>query len=320
MEKIANWRRWEIFLETIDGQKIATKKAIDKEKKWAINKEIVILKKLNKLWIQFVPQLLESWDWYFQYNYIEWKHFITEYRNSEKKRKNILINNLLEKVFELDKMGIIHWELIKPYTNILVWKNDDISIIDFERGKIEDFSWKNMRSFSQWLKNEWYINIQNLKKIWKTKTAPQIYKFLKEKIMKRNYLKIIVYSLFLIALDQLSKYLFYNLNIFSNNYFFTSLLNNWISWWIDVNNIIVVLISFLAIVSFVFLYKKRYISQIVLILLISGAIWNLIDRIFIWWVRDFINLHIWPVFNFADIYLSISMMLIIFEEFFKKKK
>jgi predicted Ser/Thr protein kinase len=192
MERIAKWRRWEIFLEIINNKKIATKKAIDNNKKGSINKEVVILKKLNRLKINFVPQLLDHGDWFFQYNYIEWEHFIKRYQKSNKKTRNILINNLLDKILILDQEWIIHWELIKPYTNILVWKKNNIFIIDFERGKVGDFSGKNMRSFSQWLKNEWYIEIKDLKKIWKMKSIKQIYNFLKYKIMKKHYFKIVL--------------------------------------------------------------------------------------------------------------------------------
>ena len=36
-------------------------------------------------------------------------------------------------------------------------------------------------------------------------------------------------------------------------------------------------------------------------LVAAGALGNLIDRIAFGWVRDFIDFHIWPVFNVADV-------------------
>ena len=38
---------------------------------------------------------------------------------------------------------------------------------------------------------------------------------------------------------------------------------------------------------------------------------NFIDRIFLGYVRDFISISIWPVFNFADIFSTIGVGLLI---------
>lgn len=48
-----------------------------------------------------------------------------------------------------------------------------------------------------------------------------------------------------------------------------------------------------------------------LILIISGGISNILDRVSFGCVIDFINLKIWPVFNLADIYITIGAMMII---------
>lgn len=49
-------------------------------------------------------------------------------------------------------------------------------------------------------------------------------------------------------------------------------------------------------------------------LILAGAVGNLIDRVRLGYVIDFINLQIWPVFNFADIYITLAVFLIIKEE------
>lgn len=57
-----------------------------------------------------------------------------------------LINEFIDKAYELDRLGIIHGELDRPMSNILV--NEDalrahtpcISFIDFERGYWQDYS------------------------------------------------------------------------------------------------------------------------------------------------------------------------------------
>jgi len=39
----------------------------------------------------------------------------------------------------------------------------------------------------------------------------------------------------------------------------------------------------------------------------------MIDRLFFGCVTDFIDLRIWPVFNFADIYITIGAMALLME-------
>ena len=52
-----------------------------------------------------------------------------------------------------------------------------------------------------------------------------------------------------------------------------------------------------------------------LFIIISGAMANIIDRLINGYVIDFIYVHInqfyWPAFNFADIYISIGIIMII---------
>jgi len=48
-----------------------------------------------------------------------------------------------------------------------------------------------------------------------------------------------------------------------------------------------------------------------LILLFAGVMGNLIDRVLFGYVRDFIDLKIWPVFNLADTYSTIGVAILI---------
>jgi signal peptidase II len=56
------------------------------------------------------------------------------------------------------------------------------------------------------------------------------------------------------------------------------------------------------------------------LLILAGAVGNLIDRIRLAKVIDFIDLKVWPVFNFADIYLSLAAVLIIWFYLLKGEK
>ena len=56
-----------------------------------------------------------------------------------------------------------------------------------------------------------------------------------------------------------------------------------------------------------------------LILVIGGAAGNLYDRFFYGYVVDFLDFLVWPVFNIADIFISIGIFLILVS-FFKTGK
>jgi len=54
------------------------------------------------------------------------------------------------------------------------------------------------------------------------------------------------------------------------------------------------------------------------ILVLAGAISNIIDRLYFGCVIDFINLKIWPVFNLADVFIIIGAIILILQ--IKKQK
>ncbi len=75
--------------------------------------------------------------------------------------------------------------------------------------------------------------------------------------------------------------------------------------------------SFLVFLS---ILTEKKIVCLGLCLISSGAIGNAIDRIYFGGVIDFIdifvyNLH-WPAFNFADIFITIGVILLLFENIF----
>lgn len=53
------------------------------------------------------------------------------------------------------------------------------------------------------------------------------------------------------------------------------------------------------------------IAWIALALQLGGAFGNLIDRIRLGYVLDFINFQVWPVFNFADAAITIGVVLLL---------
>lgn len=66
--------------------------------------------------------------------------------------------------------------------------------------------------------------------------------------------------------------------------------------------------------------KKDYYIKTVFSFILGGAISNLIDRMRLGYVVDFIDFQVWPVFNIADSAISIGMVLLFIRLFFKKEK
>lgn len=56
--------------------------------------------------------------------------------------------------------------------------------------------------------------------------------------------------------------------------------------------------------------KKPPIYSISLSLILAGALGNLIDRLFLGYVVDFLDFRIWPVFNVADSAITIGAILL----------
>jgi lipoprotein signal peptidase len=129
-----------------------------------------------------------------------------------------------------------------------------------------------------------------------------------------SYLKGGIWIGILFWIDLLTKYLFCDCWIGKDLWLFEPVVNHWISWWISASLYIVIPVSILWIVAFFWLWKKKYLSDIVLIFLLAWTLWNLFDRIFLWGVRDFISIWKFPVFNMADVYLTIGVIRLIIED------
>jgi signal peptidase II len=88
------------------------------------------------------------------------------------------------------------------------------------------------------------------------------------------------------------------------------------------NPLLFAVISSLAVVVILFIYftgydRIRLSEKIALLLIVSGAAGNLIDRVTEKHVIDFIDLRIWPVFNFADCCITAGVSLIAVLTFFR---
>ncbi|MBU0672705.1 MAG: signal peptidase II [Candidatus Margulisbacteria bacterium] len=65
---------------------------------------------------------------------------------------------------------------------------------------------------------------------------------------------------------------------------------------------------------------KNYVLQTGLAFVLGGSLGNLADRIFRAYVIDYLDITIWPVFNFADIMINVGVILIAFKLFAEEEK
>lgn len=119
--------------------------------------------------------------------------------------------------------------------------------------------------------------------------------------MKIN-IKLFFVFLFLISLDQIAKY-------FSTSPY----CNKNLAWNIPVSGEIFYILWILIMSYFLYLLikTKKYSEKIFLTVIFSGAVSNTIDRLRFGCVIDYVNLKIFPVFNLADIYITIGIFLLL---------
>ena len=156
------------------------------------------------------------------------------------------------------------------------------------------------------------------------------------KHFNKNITYLFFLFLLLVSFDQLTKDLvinklelyestnllpFLNFTFVVNYGFAFGFLNN-----PSLNQLVVSLVILSIIIYFLYLLIKTQDNtfRFSLVLILSGALGNFIDRIFRGFVIDFIDIYIakyhWPAFNFADSWITIGFMVLIFNILFLNKK
>lgn len=150
--------------------------------------------------------------------------------------------------------------------------------------------------------------------------------------MKKKYLYIILFIVGLVLIDQVSKLLVVNYLsdkiVLINNFFSLDYVKNTgAAFGFFSGNIFFLVLITLALVIYLIYELKQNIDKkfnlVFIILIISGAIGNLIDRVFRGFVVDFISFILFnnqmPVFNIADIFVTCGVAGLIFVIFKEEK-
>lgn len=145
---------------------------------------------------------------------------------------------------------------------------------------------------------------------------------------KKTYIKLLIIKLIviaiLVAIDLVSKLVFEKLylqgkldiTIIKGVISFTYVQNTGAAFSVlSEHTILLTIISLIFVVGFFaydyFTYSKNFFNTASFVLIVGGAIGNLIDRLFLSYVRDFIKFDFisFPIFNFADICLTFGLIL-----------
>ena len=144
---------------------------------------------------------------------------------------------------------------------------------------------------------------------------------------------------FIFIIDRISKIYVINLNnkflsseLYSSKFLNINLIwNEGIAFGLfsftqnNLYNLLTLIISIIIIVILKMILDSQGIKKYGLIIIFGGALGNLFDRIFYKAVPDFIDFHIeefhWFVFNVADIFITIGVIImILFEIIFNNQK
>lgn len=157
--------------------------------------------------------------------------------------------------------------------------------------------------------------------------------------MSSKYYRLIVVAGIIILLDQVTKLivldkmpLFHNIPVISGFFNLTHIHNPGGAFGFlstqtsNIQRLLFLFVSSLAIGLIFYFFKKTPREQTWLstgfALVFGGAIGNLIDRIRLGKVVDFLDFYIgdwhWPAFNVADSAVSIGMLIFLFHIFFKR--
>ena len=157
------------------------------------------------------------------------------------------------------------------------------------------------------------------------------------KSLSKNFFINLSFILLIFLFDRISKiYVIYLDNeLLGSEIFSSNFLNIYLIWNEGIAfglfsfneqfyyNIITLVIIIITLVILFFAIKSDGVEKIGFSMIFGGSLGNIFDRLYYSAVVDFIDFHInnihWFIFNIADIFISLGVIVLILLEFFKKK-
>ena len=156
--------------------------------------------------------------------------------------------------------------------------------------------------------------------------------------LKKNYIINLIIIITIFLLDRISKFyvIFKSETNLSSSLFTSKFLNINLIWNEGIAfglfsfsektyyNILTILIIAVTLVIFWMILKSKRLERLAFMMIFSGSLGNIFDRLFYSAVPDFIDFHIktfhWFIFNVADIFITIGVIILIYNELFLKNK
>ncbi len=138
--------------------------------------------------------------------------------------------------------------------------------------------------------------------------------------------KTYVIAIFILLFDQISKSLieiYFKLNesfVIVKDFFSITVAHNTGGAWSILNNhsylfIIFSVVALIVLIRFMFQFKNNLRNNIAFACTVAGIMSNLADRLFLGYVRDFLDFKVlgydYPIFNIADIAIVVGVLLLI---------
>ena len=156
-------------------------------------------------------------------------------------------------------------------------------------------------------------------------------------MIKRNIWNL-VFILAIFGADRLSKILIINsaetfgeLDIFVTSFLnFNLIWNDGIAFGLFsfekkiYYNFLTIVIALITLIILWMITRTEKIEKFAFMMIFAGSIGNIFDRLYYSSVPDFIDIHFnnfhWFIFNVADIFITLGVLLLIYLEIFSKKK
>ena len=138
--------------------------------------------------------------------------------------------------------------------------------------------------------------------------------------MEKKYVAVFSTSLVIILIDQLSKFfvrtnfqLNQSITIISNVFHLTYINNTGAGFGILKAQALLLIFISVAVIGIILynfdkIKNKETLLQILAGFVLGGTIGNLIDRLAYGRIIDFLDFQIWPIFNFADSFVTIGVI------------
>jgi signal peptidase II len=123
----------------------------------------------------------------------------------------------------------------------------------------------------------------------------------------------------LIVVDQVTKLIFSTRDFFIGPVHIHLVKNFGLGFGLNfglLTNLIIISLALGFFLYYYFLHRPQLSgsAKIVFVLIFAGAISNIIDRLYLGYVRDFIDLNLGFTFNLADVMIVLGLLLIIFQQ------